>query len=310
MTQRIGVVDIGTNTIKCCIADITAGAYKIVQELTRTTRLGEGLSHSGIISPVAFARNLEAIREFYQLCKDSSCNEVILLGTMGLRSAENADEFIQAVYREIKAHIRVLSGLEEAEYSYLGTASSLSTQLDQALLFDIGGGSTEFSFVTNNAVTRSLSIDIGILRVKEEFCHTDPISPTDYHRMRHAISNTLRPYLQPCPEVLVIGIGGTVSALGSVAKQLPKYSAALIHGSVLNSENLDSQITMYRSLDNESRTRIAGLPANRSDVILAGATMVSVILELCTVIEFTISTHGVRHGILQEYATNSYSSIQ
>ena len=301
MNHRIGVIDIGTNSIKCIIADIDAGSFHVIQESKRSSRLGDGLLQSGIISPAAFARNLQAIRELHAMCVEAACTKVIVVGTMGLRTATNADEFINAVYHEIKCHIRVLSGLEEAEYSYLGSSSSFTHALKKATFFDIGGGSSEFIFTTDGQIERSFSIDIGILRVRDEFCKSDPITAADYHRMHNSIFNTLKQYITGSSPESLIGIGGTVNTLSSVERQLRIYDADKIHGTSLSIASLERQIQLYRETDNAGRKQIPGMPWDRSDVILAGATIVLVILELCGVDEFTISTRGVRHGILQEY---------
>jgi exopolyphosphatase/guanosine-5'-triphosphate,3'-diphosphate pyrophosphatase len=220
---------------------------------------------------------------------------------MGLRTATNAAEFIHAVYRETKCHIRVLSGIEEAEYSCLGTLSTFPEQVGNTLMFDLGGGSSEFIFTTDGTISRSFSIDIGILRVRDEYCKTDPISKADYERMYSILYNTLKQYIVSTPDRQVIGIGGTVCALGSVEQQLPVFDADLVHGTILSFAALERQIELYRSQDNTARKQVPGMPLERSDVILAGATIVNVILELCGVPRFTISTRGVRHGILQEY---------
>ncbi len=297
--MRKAILDIGTNSIKCLIAVQEGTETTIQSEKVIISRLGEGLVHTGFISPMAFAENLKALRELRDYCVQDRVDEIRAIGTMALRTATNADEFIETVRRDLGIYICVISGAEEARLSYLGAISSFDVPPASALVFDTGGGSTELIHALDFEIHKSLSITLGAHHLKHLFGHNDPVTKQDFLALRDYTRAQFSPYLAEFAHVpVIIGIGGTPVSLAAVHLGQEEFDPAGINGTTLQIEDLDAQINLYKSIKDTERKKISGLPPQRSDLILFGAVIVKTILELCDRQSFIVSAAGIRHGAL------------
>ena len=299
--MRRAVIDIGTNSIKCIIAEHSADGLCILEETVIISRLGEGLQETGFISPMAFSENMKALGQIQQMCIDKGVQEIRALGTMALRSAANADEFVGVARRELGIQINVISGAEEARLSFLGAISSFEDVPDEVLVFDTGGGSTELIHATAFEIDKCLSISLGAHLLKHKFGSQDPIPDTIYSALEHFTQTQLRPYLADYARVpSIIGIGGTPVSLAAVKLKQTDFDPASINGLSLSRTDLDAQIELYRSMKDVDRKQIVGLPPQRSDLILFGAVIVKTILLLCEQQSIRVSAAGLRHGAMMD----------
>lgn len=301
VSERYAVIDVGTNSIKLHIAERRVGrSWATIADRADLTRLGEGLTETGRISDAALDRAVEAIKGMMADCKRSRVRAIAAVGTAGLRIASNAAEIVSIVREQTGVQIEVLSGDEEARLAYSATISALGPTVGHVVIFDTGGGSSQFTFGHGRKVDDRFSVDVGAARYTEQFGLDDAVSDDVVHQAMGAIDADLSILNgRPVPDAL-IGMGGAVTNITAVALGLAKYDAKRVQGAVITNDQIDQQIELYRSRDADTRRSIVGLQPERAEVIVAGACIVHTVLKKLGKASLTASDRGLRHGLLLE----------
>jgi exopolyphosphatase/guanosine-5'-triphosphate,3'-diphosphate pyrophosphatase len=194
----------------------------------------------------------------------------------------------------------VISGEEESRLAYLGVQSGLDLGKGSIVVFDTGGGSSQFTFGRGTDVDERFSVDVGAVRYTDRFGLGDTVTPDVLAKALATISADLSKIGgRPKPDALV-GMGGAVTNMAAVKHGLATYDPKVIQGSTLLRTEIDRQVELYRSKNAEARRAIVGLQPKRADVILAGACIVRTIMEKLGQDRFTVSDRGLRHGVLIE----------
>jgi exopolyphosphatase/guanosine-5'-triphosphate,3'-diphosphate pyrophosphatase len=298
---RYAVIDAGTNSIKFHIGEQAAdGAWRTVVDRAEVTRLGEGLEQQGVISDAALERTVAAIAGMVDEAKRHHVRALAAVGTAGLRIASNASAVVDAIAARTGVHIEVISGEEESRLAYLAAKAGLGLRQGSLVVFDTGGGSSQFTFGHDATVDERFSVNVGAVRYTERYLLDRAVSPDVLREAMAAIAADLsRIDGHPVPDALV-AMGGAVTNITAVRHRLATYDPAVVQGSVLDRAELDRQIELYRSLDAEARRAIPGLQPKRAEVILAGACIVRTVMEKLGKQSFTVSDRGLRHGVLAE----------
>jgi len=289
--KRCAAIDIGTNTILLLIAEQTPeGLPQTIMDLETTTRLGEGLLRTHRINPHAMQGSIDVIDRYLSLCRDMGVSKVVAVGTSSLREAKNRSEFLRRVKRRCGLKIEIISGQEEARLSYLAVAKDQKWSSGPLAVIDIGGGSTEWIYGDAVGDVRAFSLNIGSVTLTEQFLTSDPVKEGDYQTMASHVGKLLMdiPPLKGNPPL--VGIGGTITTLFSVKQGLRDFDPSRIHYGLLK----------LKDVPLEERKTIAGLPPERADVIIAGATVLLHSLLRFGSNQIWISCHGLRYGILFE----------
>ncbi len=301
MSDKKAVIDVGTNSIKFHVGRKRPdGSLETVLDENDIARLGEGLRETGKISPEPLERNARSVENFVKKARSMGIKSPVIVGTMALRTASNAQEFVSRVKTLTGLDVRIIPGEEEARLSWLAVLSGLPRISGELVTFDTGGGSTEFVFGQGDDIERRFSIPLGAVRITEEFFADDPVRPGSLEKARQEIRKSLgEGGLEGSPHVLV-GMGGTVTSLAAVKHEMVTYDPDVVQGSVLTAEDLGAMADRFASLTLDERRKIPGLQPKRADVILAGTCIVQEILEILGVSSFTVSDRGLRHGLAYE----------
>ncbi|MBL3540195.1 Ppx/GppA phosphatase family protein [Aminivibrio sp.] len=294
------VIDVGTNSIKFHVARKKAdGALETVLDQNDIARLGEGLRETGVIAPEALERNALSVAAFAEKARELGADPVVV-GTMALRTAKNAEAFVKRVKELTGLDVRVISGEEEARLSYLAVLSGLPPAGGEIVTFDTGGGSTEFVYGRGAEMLRKFSVPLGAVRITEEFLADDPVRPGSVDAaVKEIRASLIGGGVSGSPE-MIVGMGGTVTSLASIKFKMESYDPDVVQGSVLTLAELKDMAAMFASMTLEERKGVTGLQPKRADVILAGTCIVCTILELLGASSFTVSDRGLRHGLIYE----------
>ena len=295
------VIDVGTNSVKSHIGERRAdGSWVTIVDRAEVTRLGEGIAETGDIAPAAIARTAEAIAGMADEARRHHAAALVAVGTMGLRSAGNSDGFIARVRERCGVTIEVIPGKEEGRLAYLAAKAGIGLAEGRLVVFDTGGGSTQFTFGRGDEVDEQFSLNIGAARLTAQFGLSGPITRERLDEALAAISSEFgRLAGVPSPDALV-GIGGAVTSMTAVMLVLSPYDPDVVQGTVLSRAAVDRQIELYRTRDVEARRQIVGLQPKRADVILAGACVVRTVMDKLGRDALTVSDRGLRHGVLLE----------
>jgi len=299
--ERYAVIDVGTNSVKFHIAERDAGgSMRKVVDRAEMTRLGEGLGEGGEIGPEAIERTASAIADMVGEAQQNGARAIAAVGTAGLRMARNCASVIATIRARTGVPIEVISGEEEGRLAYLAVKAGLGVPEGSLVVFDTGGGSSQFTFGQGSRVDERFSVDVGADRCTERFGLDNVVSPGVLNDALAAIAEDLsRIEGRPAPDVLV-AMGGAITNIAAVKHGLMTYDPDVVQGTVLDRAEIDRQIELYRTRGADERRGIAGLQPARAEVILAGACIVRTVLEKLRCDSFTVSDRGLRHGLLVE----------
>ena len=299
--QRYAVIDVGTNSVKFHIGERRAdGTWHVVIDRADITRLGEGLEESGRLAEPAIERTADAIVAMVEEARRAGVVAIAAVGTAGLRIAPNRAALTDAVQERCGVTVEVISGEDEGRLAYLAATTALSVGRGALVVFDSGGGSSQFTFGHGEHVDERFSVDVGAVRFAERFALTGVVSQDVLDTALDAIAADLDRLDGRTRPDAVIAMGGTATNLAAVKHALASYDPEVVQGTVLDLAEIDRQIELYRTHDTEARRQIVGLQPQRAEVILAGACIVRTILTKLGNDSLTVSDRGLRHGLLVE----------
>jgi len=289
-----GAIDIGTNSCRLLIAEICgAGSLNTITRLVDTTRVGEGVNHSGKMGKEAMERTIDCLQHFASLLRLNQVESWRTVATSAVREAGNRQEFLNMVLEQTKMRVDVLSGEEEANLSYIGVIRGLRLTCSP-LVVDMGGGSTEFVCPD---IDLRLSVPVGAVRATEADMSADQV----FQQLQ-----VLGGWTQYTGRGLtgrpLVFVGGTASSLVAIKKGLPEYRPELVHGEVLSRAEIADLYELLEALPLELRRRLPGLQPERADIINKGAMIMMVIMDRLAIGEITVSETDILDGIVWSLA--------
>ena len=297
------VIDIGSNSIKMRLADVTGRNVRVIRDETEVVRLGRGMSLTGCLAEESMRVSCETVGRMVRRARSAGA-EICLVGTMALRTAGNALDFVSMVKHECGLPVKILSGEDEAKYSWLGASDGFELN-GPAVMFDSGGGSTEFVLGSGSEIKKLVSVPIGAVNLSERFFLSNilsAVSPVSKAACDDAVAYVKELLAQnridEFAAASVIGVGGGAVAMASVKNACENFTPPLLHGSILTRKDALRQIRLYASLTLKEREEIIGLPASRADVILGSACIIFAALGILKAPSCIISINGLRHGLL------------
>jgi exopolyphosphatase / guanosine-5'-triphosphate,3'-diphosphate pyrophosphatase len=237
--------------------------------------------------------------------------EVAAVGTAGLRMAGNRADVLATIEQETGVPVEVISGEEESRLAYLAAQAGLAQAQGAVVVFDTGGGSSQFTFGHGATVDERFSVNVGAARYTEQFGLDGEVSREVLDSALAAIAADLDRLDGRQPPDALVGMGGAITNITAVKLGLQRYDPDAVHGSLLERAEVDRQIELYRSLDAGGRRSIVGLQPKRAEVILAGACIVRTVMDKLGQDSLTVSDRGLRHGLLVErFGTGEEESVQ
>lgn len=292
LNNRLAAIDIGTNSCRLLIADARDGRIFPVLSTLRMTRIGEGASGNSILQKEPVRRTIGALRDFLSLAGDYGASRVRAVATSAVREAENAAYFLSHARDEAGLMVEVISGEEEARLNYVGACGGLSSG-EGAIVIDIGGGSTEFTYPvkTGNGFTLSCrSVPLGAVRLTEH-----PLLLSEILGSLKCVLDEIRASRQT-----LVGVGGTITTLAAVDQALTEYDPGRIQGYHLAKTVVESIMISLAAKNSEERKMVPGLQPERADIIIAGTTILWAVLAYLEAPGITVSDADLLHGIILE----------
>lgn len=291
-------IDIGTNAVLLLIGEKTTdGKIKSIYEEAQLTRLGQGLSSSADLHPEGMQRTLDTLKSYAATCAKHNASPIVAVGTSAFRRAGNGHAFLKRVKDETGIDIRIISGTEEAELSFDAARAEFG---DDIVVVDIGGGSTEFIWMTKEGL-HTQSLLLGAVMLQEEYGRNDPLDAQDAVEMEGAVLNALseipHSIIAATATKKMIGIAGTVTTLAAMKLKLKQYDHEHVHGHVLTMSDIERIIGELLPISIEARKKLPGLEPKRADVIYPGAIILEEAMEHFGKDEVIACHHGIRWGL-------------
>ena len=305
-SRRIAAIDIGSNSIRQIVADVSiGGGIQVVDEMKAAPRLASGLVESGRLDEDAMGRAVEAIARMATLARQLGAERVEAVATSAVRDAANGDDFVQRVERDPGLRIRVLDGEEEARLSFRSALAHFDLGSGRAVVADIGGGSLELVLSVDGVIERIRSLPLGAVRLTERFLSEGSTRPKLLRALRREVRAQLRPHLpvRDWRGAPLIGSGGTFTNLAGLhLTRQGIFTARSVHAAKVSRGDVEHLLEMLHSMTPEERREMEGLNPDRADIIVAGLAVVAEVMARLEAREVQVSRYGIREGILLEAA--------
>jgi exopolyphosphatase/guanosine-5'-triphosphate,3'-diphosphate pyrophosphatase len=300
-SSTVAVIDVGSNTARLVLfRTASSGALRAVDERKEVPRLGSGTAADGSLAPEAIERGVASLARFARALEELGAPPAVGVATSAVRDAPNGPTFLQQVEKATGMQLRILSGLEEARYAYLGVASAW--ELDNALVCDLGGGSLQLGEVRGGRLQNSVSLPLGVLRMTQRFLAHDPPKDREVEDLRLQVRDSIEKTLEAFrgKEYRIVCAGGTVRALARAAIDLRDYPIARVHGYALRERDLEALFDLLIDVPAAKRRGVAGIGNDRADVVIAGIVVFQELLRAAGERTLTVSGTGIREGIALE----------
>jgi len=298
-------VDIGANSVRLKIAELTRRKFRVIHEDREVTRLGESVFRSNTLAPDAMAHTVKVLTRFYRASQRFRVEQVRVVSTSPLRDSKNSRAFIEWVKSAVGWKIEIISGLEEGRLIHLGVLSNARIENRDVILFDLGGGSCEVTISEHGHIREMFSLPLGAVRLTQEFLLHDPAKSKEIARLREYIAeqvNRIAPSIRRYRVDLAIATSGTAAALAGAARALQgrsKYSHTV---SRKVTTNLAHELA-GKSV--QERSQFPGIGPRRSEIIVAGAFVFAEIMAHYGLPSFQYSPLGLRDGLLAQMAADA-----
>ena len=306
-TCRVAVIDIGTNSARLLIAEVTGGRVTEVERRSRVTRLGRGVDLTGQLSVEAIEAACEAIGDYVTTYQEAGVDTVNAIATSAVRDASNGSAFIAELRERFALSARVLDGEEEARLTYLG-ATSERPPAEPTLVVDIGGGSTELIVGAGAEISFHASLQAGVVRHTERHISSDPPTAVELE----ALATDARGLIEAAiaghdakPEARTgIAVAGTPTSLAAIEMELAPYDPERVHGHILSLPSIQRMFSRLASAPLAERTEIAGLHPDRAPTIVAGVVILVETMRAFGLDSIEVSEHDILYGTAIAAAAN------
>lgn len=304
-------LDLGTNNCRLLIACPSGDGFRVVDSFSRIIRLGEGISATGSISEAAIDRALVAL----SICSDKiryrRARRLRLIATEACRAADNADSFRARVASETGIKLEVIDRETEATLAVIGCSPLLDPRGRGAILFDIGGGSTELVRIERDPAEQDatprikawMSIPLGVVTIAENFGGRD-VTPESYARMVAEVAQYVAPFAaehgKDLQDMHMLGTSGTVTTLAGVFLNLPRYDRRRIDGIWMNNSDVTAVIQRLLGMSYQERANNNCISIERADLVLAGCAILDAIRNAFPLPRLRVADRGLREGMLVE----------
>ena len=298
-SEVYSVIDLGTNTCLLLIAKYSENRVTKLFEAQEIPRLGKGLYETGKISLDSFRKTSDIFSKYISISKEHNSEKVFAFGTSAMREAKNSKEFIDFIKKETGIEIKVISGKDEAKYGFDGALFDMPDE--NYTVLDIGGGSTEFSYMENvKLITESFRI--GSVRLNEIY-FKENFSNENIQKAKEFVRESLKTVeLKNQNERKLVGVAGTLTTLSAIKNKLNNFEEEIIHKDELNLTEIENIFQRLIILTNEERLKIGEFMKGRSEIIISGALILIEIMKRFEFKTVTVSTKGLRYGLLMNIA--------
>jgi exopolyphosphatase / guanosine-5'-triphosphate,3'-diphosphate pyrophosphatase len=289
--RRIAAVDLGTNSTRLLVADVDGERLDEVTRRLTITRLGEGVDGRRRLLPLPITRVRNCLTEYRRELESLGAERTLAIATSAVRDAENGEAFLGEIEWSYGFATRLLSGEEEAAMMLRGVTAG-RPPLDDVLVVDIGGGSTELVRARQGTIEFSTSLDVGCVRITERFLGSDPPSKPEL-----AAAGAYVRSLLPALEVAQgIGVAGTVTTLATIDLGDEEYDPARTHGHRLPLASVEEQLDRLAEMTSEERLTVPGIEPGRAPVIVAGIVVLREVMIAYDLTEIEVSERDILHG--------------
>jgi exopolyphosphatase/guanosine-5'-triphosphate,3'-diphosphate pyrophosphatase len=306
--MRVAVVDIGTNSTRLLVADVTKDGLAELERRSTVTRLGQGVDKTGVLGDEPQQRVFATLEEYRAIIDELGAEATTAVLTSAVRDARNGAEFTEVVRTRFGLDAHTISGDEEARLSFLGATSERPDDDRRLVVIDVGGGSTEFVVGSRGSVDFHVSTQAGVVRQTERHIRQDPPAPEELQALaaeaREIFDANLPADVREAVEA-AIAVAGTATSLASIVQELEPYDPARVHGFRLLRAQCDMALARLAGMTEAERRHVKGLHPDRAPTIVAGVILLTQAMLAFGLDEVEVSEHDILHGAALDLVARS-----
>lgn len=299
MSRRIAAIDFGTNTARLLIADLFDNGQFEQVALNRTiVRLGGGFSRETGLAVDAMQRARTCLHQFAETIRKHGADTVRAVATSAVRDAVNGPAFVDQMAQETGIRLGVIDGLTEGRVTLAGVLAGLDQQPEQILLFDVGGGSTEYTVARGACPLFVHSLPLGVVRLTEG--KPDPAAMADKigRELDSLQQQMAQAQIAVSPNTLLVGTAGTATTLAAISREMAEYDYRKVNNCLLEQREIQRIYNLLLPLSPQERLSIAGLEKGREDLIIAGSLITLLTLQRFGFSSMKVSDYGLLEGLV------------
>ena len=298
--NTLGIIDLGTNTALLIIGQINSfGKITILTDQYAMVRLGSGVDSTRRINSQAIDRACKQLKIYAKTAETFGVTNLIAWGTSAVRDAVNKDELIKKVYSTSRINLRVLEALDEAKFTYFGATYGLKSS-SRLFVIDIGGGSTEIAYGTKREIIHKQSINIGALRLSEQYKFNDFNDNLQVRKIRSKILESMNSINPPQKNDSLIAVSGTALTIAALATGCRHIFDPILHGSYIKASFVKHCFEKYSHMTPKQLSNIPAIGPDRAHIIVAGMVILDTFLTHNAFDGYIASMGGVRYGLLED----------
>ena len=319
--QTFAALDLGTNNCRLLVARPKKNGFHVIDSFSKPVRLGEGLGSGNELTERAMERTLCALEICKKKMRRHGVNCFRSVATEACRRAKNAQNFFKVILERTGINIEIITQREEARLAVSGCRALLNGPESFAVVFDIGGGSTQVAWLSldgqEDSLCGTISMPFGVVTLSEKY-GSESLSPKIYQQIIDEVGGHLDAFCishnilehAVTGQVQMLGTSGTVTTLAGIEKKLEHYDRKQVDGSTLTFEAIGKLSNDLRRMDLSTRSKIPCIGKERAELVIVGCAVLEAMCRRWPVGKLTVADRGIREGILRELIAKAASEVQ
>lgn len=300
--NRAAAVDLGTNTVRMLVAELDEKGFSRVYSGQVITRLGEGLHVTGKLAPGAIKKTVDGVAALLREAERFRPFQLTIAATSAARDASNTAELDALLKSAIGAPLTLIPWEEEARLALKGASMAVGNGVKRFILFDVGGGSSEYILAENGRATASYGTNLGVVRLAETYITKHPVEDAEYERLIEEVETTVDMVFNNLPvrDVTLVGTAGTITSIAAMDMNMVEYDPARVNNYRLTMDAAEALRLKICSMTLEERSRIPALKNGREDLIVPGFAILLATMRAAGADHIIVSDYGLREGLVMK----------
>ncbi|MGD0584921.1 MAG: exopolyphosphatase [Oryzomonas sp.] len=296
--SRVAAIDFGTNTARLLVAELREGGFEHVRLEREIVRMGGGFSREEGLSGDAQQRGLSCLQRFAGIIRSLDVSQVRAVATSAVRDAANGPAFVESIRCKTGIELMVIDGIREGELTLAGVLAGLDRQEKELLVFDVGGGSTEYTLARDGRAQFVRSLPLGVVRLTEGKVTPEAVSEKIGRELDLLVQEMATAQGRPASGATLIGTAGTATTLAAIAMEMKDYDYRKVNNTTISRQQIETIYERLLPMTHEERLKVPGLEKGREDLIIAGILITLHTMDRFGFHTLKVSDYGLLEGLI------------
>jgi len=298
MGQRIAAIDFGTNTARLLVAELREDGFEHVLLEREIVRMGGGFSREEGLSDAARRRGLDCLQRFADIIGSLNVSQVRAAATSAVRDAVNGPAFVELIRCKTGIELAVIDGVREGELTLAGVLAGLDRREKELLVFDVGGGSTEYTLARDGRAQFVRSLPLGVVRLTEGKVTPEAVSEKICRELELLLREMTSSHSRPASGATLVGSAGTATTLAAIAMEMKDYDYRRVNNATITRQQIEAIYERLLPMTPEERLATPGLEKGREDLIIAGILITLHTMDMFGFATLKVSDYGLLEGLI------------